>query len=263
MDREFTRTSVTVDEAVAILLGRVDGPIWFRPLNDDLSQEEQDLHDSLAYSLQEDLENDKEQAESDLAEAEFDKMDECAVEARCEAVRKATADRALAKTYLCAIEDELSKGAMSALRVDVKRTNSHQTYITLTSFSAWAEEKKFRGPVLERVPTIIQPSVEADADNTGLGGAERNTRQKVGNPKQRRFDTLGAELDEILSKEPNLLPSQVMVKLRSRIGQPGTCIIENVGDGIKWENEAGTVKIMNARSLAERIRVWKSRSMTG
>ena len=178
MDREFTRTSVTVDEAVAILLDWADGPIWFRPLKDDLSPEEQDIHDSLTYSLQEDLANDKEQAESDLAEAIFDKMDSSVIESKREAVRRATADRALAKTYLCAIEDEINKGAMSALRVDVKRTNSHQTYITLTSFDAWAEEKGYRLCVLDPVPTIIQPSVEVAETKSGKPTVRRRLRDQ-------------------------------------------------------------------------------------
>ena len=256
MDREFTRTSVTVDEAVAILLGRVDGPIWFRPLNDNLSQEEQEVIDSLTYSLQEDLVNDKEQSESDLAEAIFDKMDSSVIISKREAVRKATADRALAKTYLCAIEDEINKGATSALRVDVKRTNSHQTYITLTSFDAWAEEKGYRLRVLEPVPTITQPSVDADAENTGLGIVEKN-------PRQRRFDALGVEIDEILLREPELTASQVMQKLRSQIGKPSTCVIGNVGNGIKWTNDRGDEKELTIGSLAERIRLWKSRTKQG
>ena len=176
MDREFTRTSVTVDEAVAILLGWVDGPIWFRSTNDNPSPEEQEVIDSLIYSLQEDLENDKEQAESDLAEAKNDKMDECVIESKHEAVRKAAADRALAKTYLCAIEDEINKGPMSALRVDVKRTSSHQTYITLTSFDDWAGEKGYRLRVLEPVPTITQPSVEVAETKSGKPPVRRRHR---------------------------------------------------------------------------------------
>lgn len=187
-------------------------------------------------------------------------MDECVIETKREAVRKTTADRALAKTYLCAIEDEINKGPMSALRVDIKRTNSNQTYITLTSFDAWAEEKKFRGRVLEPVPAIIQPSVEADAENTGLDVAERKPRQEAGKPKQRRFDALASELDAILREEPDLSPSQVMAMLRSRIGQPNTCVIENLGDGIKWENDIGAVKMLTRDSLGERIRVWKNRA---
>ena len=178
MDREFTRTSVTVDEAVAILLDWADGPIWFRSTSDDPSPEEQEVIDSLTYSLQEDLEGDKDQAESDLAEAIFDKMGESVIESKRKAVRKATADRALAKTYLCAIEDEINKGAMSALRVDIKRTSSHQTYITLTSFDAWAKEMKYRLQVLEPMPTIIQPSAEVVAENKNKPKVRRRLRDQ-------------------------------------------------------------------------------------
>lgn len=160
MDGEFTRTSVTVDEAVAILLDWVDGPIVFQPLNDDLSQEEQNIHDSLMYSVLDDLDSDKAQAESDLAEAIFDKMPESVIEARRETVQKLSADRARAKTYLCAIEDELNKGAMSALRVDVKRSNNIQTYVTLTSLDAWAKATGYRLRVLEPVPTAVTSSEE-------------------------------------------------------------------------------------------------------
>ena len=178
MDREFTRTSVTVDEAVAILLDWADGPIWFRSTSDDPSPEEQEVIDSLTYSLQEDLENDKEQAESDLAEAIFDKMGESVIESKRKAVRKATADRALAKTYLCAIKDELNKEQMSALRVDAKCTNSHQTYITLTSFDAWVKEKGYQKQVLVSVPTIIQPSVEVAETKSGNPTVRRRLRDQ-------------------------------------------------------------------------------------
>lgn len=160
MDNGFLRTSVTVDEAVAILLGWVNGPIAFRSTGDDPSPEEQEAIDSLAYSLQEELENDKAQAESDLAEAIADKMDESVIEARRETVQKLSADRARAKTYLCAIEDEINKGAMSALRVDVKRSNNIQTYVTLTSLDAWAKATGYRLRVLEPVPTAVTSSEE-------------------------------------------------------------------------------------------------------
>ena len=256
MDRELMRTSVTVDEAVAILLGWADEPTEFRPLNDNLSQEEQEIHDSLTYSLQEDLANDKEQAESDLAEAKYDKMDEGVIEAALQAVRKATADRALARTYLCAIEDEINKRAMSALRIDDKRTNSHQTYITLTSFDAWAEEKGYRKQILVPVPTIIQPSVGADAENTGLGVVEKK-------PRQRRFDALAAEINEILLKEPDLTASQVMGKLRSQIGNNDSIVIGNVGNGVKWVDNKGKEKELTIGALTERIRGWRKREIQG
>ncbi len=145
---------------------------------------------------------------------------------------------------------------MSALRVDIKRTNSYQTYITLTSFDAWAKEKKFRGRVLEPVPTIIQPSVDADAEDTGLGGVENK-------PRQRRFDALGVEINEILLREPNLTASQVMQKLRSKIGKPSTCVIDNVGNGVKWDDNEGEPKTLTIGLLNERIRGWRKRASQG
>lgn len=195
MDGEFTMTSVTVDEAVAILLGWVDGPIVFRPRDDNLSQEEQDLHHSLTYSLGDVLGDDYEQALSDLAEAKCDKLDNSIIETRHKAVRETIANIALAKTYRCAIDDEINKGPMSALRVDVKRTNCHQTYITLTSFDAWAAEKGYRLHILEPVPATSQPLAERGEKNKDEPTVRRRQRDQeeaiVAEIKRIGYDPLG------------------------------------------------------------------------
>ncbi len=49
---------------------------------------------------------------------------------------------------------------MSALRVDAKRSNDIQTYITLTSLDAWAKATGYRLRVLEPLPTAMTSSEE-------------------------------------------------------------------------------------------------------
>lgn len=80
-------------------------------------------------------------------------------------------------------------------------------------------------------------------------------------PKQRRFDLLAAEIDQILCKYPDSTPNQVMVKLLARSGMEGTCVQANVGDGIKWEDSNGTVRHLKSSALAERIRQLKRKRL--
>lgn len=126
----FPRTSVTVDEAVAILPGMTNGPILFRPLSDEVSQEEQDEIDSQMFVLQEHLDDETDSLESDLAEAKFDNLPKHVIDAKSAALQKHKAVRSLANTYLCAIYAELNEGEASELKVDVARSSDQIIYIT-------------------------------------------------------------------------------------------------------------------------------------
>ena len=142
------RTSVTKDEAVAILLGWSDGPIEFTSSNPDPSEEEEALLESLAFSVADELETLQDNLESGLAEAMYEKQPGAVInklrsnlEAHAEVVR-------LANTYLCAINDELNKGEQSGLRIDKELTNSAYIYITLTSLKEW-EQGRCGQPITE------------------------------------------------------------------------------------------------------------------
>ena len=79
-------------------------------------------------------------------------------------------------------------------------------------------------------------------------------------PRQRRQDALAVELSEILLSSNSHAPTYIMMELKKRIGQKHSCIIGNVGDGIKWMNNAGKEKELNISALSDRIRGWKSKN---
>lgn len=70
----------------------------------------------------------------------------------------------MAKTYLCAIDDELNKGPASALRVDVKLTNSSFTYITMASLNEWIINNGYPVRVLVPVPTTKRSAAHITGD---------------------------------------------------------------------------------------------------
>jgi hypothetical protein len=137
MDGTLVRTSVTIDEAVAILLGWAKGPILFNTIDDNPSIEDQDFVDSLMFCLNEELLEQLETRQGDLASAQIDGQSESIIEERRAAIKEQHEVARLAQTYLCAVEDELNKGEQSELRVDKTRANNIYTYITMTSLDAW------------------------------------------------------------------------------------------------------------------------------
>jgi hypothetical protein len=58
-------------------------------------------------------------------------------------------------------------------------------------------------------------------------------------------------------------PALVMSELKKQIGKSYTCIIENTGDGIKWESNKGDTEMLNIAALTERIRNWKKKKNAG
>lgn len=164
----FPRTSVTVDEAVAILLGLANGPILFRPLSDEVSQEEQDEIDSQMFVLQEYLDDATDLLVSGLAEAKFDELPKPIIDEKREALQKHRAVVSLANRYLCDINAELNEGEASALKLDATRSNSSCPYITLSSLDAWAVNKRYRESILVPVPTassLITPTTDNQREN--------------------------------------------------------------------------------------------------
>lgn len=176
MNRILRRTSVTVDEAVLILVDRADGPIVFRPSSEDASLEEHKEADSMRISLIEELEEERESLASDLAEAKFDKRDAADIESKRQALEHHDATIALANKYLCAIHDELNKGKDSALRVDLAQSTGAYREITLVSLDEWAKNNGFsRGifrPELTTADKTEEPTQQGD-ENSRKGGLSR------------------------------------------------------------------------------------------
>lgn len=143
-------TSCTKDEAVAIMLGWSDEPIRYRPVSEHPTQKEFD--ESPMYCLQEDLDDELEWLESMYGDAlhedkkqrpedksvRSNEQGAQSLEDMKTAIVEFKQTMILARTYLCAIDDELAKGNSSTLRIDFQSSNSAYTYITLTSLKAWA-----------------------------------------------------------------------------------------------------------------------------
>ncbi len=143
MNNLFPRTSITIDEAKAILLGWLDGPVEFRSASPSPSDEETEQLDSLAFSLQDELSEEMDRLESDLAEARYDKRPQGEIQSLRKAVEKHEDLIGQARKYREAIEDELAKGSKSDLLVDSKLSNPMHTYIRRSSFDTW--ENKLNG----------------------------------------------------------------------------------------------------------------------
>lgn len=80
---------------------------------------------------------------------------------------------------------------------------------------------------------------------------------------RRNFDALAAEYDSMLCENPSLTATQLMMRLLARIGEPDTCILVNIGDGLKWEAFNGKPpKILTIKKLDDRISRWKKKNKT-
>lgn len=131
-------TSCTKDQAVAIMLGWSDEPIRYRPVSDYPTQEE--WGNTPVYSLHEDIEDRKDTLKDEYAEALSNGMPVRDIEKKKSAVNIFEKQIVLARTYLCAIDDELVKGNASALRINPSVSNTAYVYITLTSLKTWAQQ---------------------------------------------------------------------------------------------------------------------------
>jgi len=140
------RTFVSVDEAVAILLKRLNGPCEFDIAPDEATSDDLEEACSYEYSLREDLEHEKDELLEALGNAKQEQDSE-KVKAAREALKRHTEVEKLAYKYQCYIEDELSKGDDSALRTTDSGGGVERIWIMLPSLDNWALSKGFRGSV--------------------------------------------------------------------------------------------------------------------
>ena len=117
--------------------------------------------------------------------------------------------------YLNAIEKELSKGTYSELQLDEELTQANgNAFITLLSLCDWAKQR-FSISILNYA-----------------SAAKDKSRVTIRRPK--KIDLLCEEIIEILETIENPSPAKVMIELKQRVGTRGTCIIGDIGYGIKW-----------------------------
>jgi len=163
MSHIFQRTSTTVDEAVYILLGQIDGPVVFTPVEESGWAEV----DSISFNLRETLEDELDVIAGEYALAKAEQQPADVIAKKYSALQQQEAVIAQANAYLCAIHDELNKGEQSTLKVDRELSNSAYTFITLHSFNEWA--KGIGKGILIDLPTgIVEPAISSPS-HTGNG----------------------------------------------------------------------------------------------
>ena len=244
MSRIPYRTSVSIDEAVGIMIGWLNGPVEFMSREDNPSEDELLGLEGLIYDLREDLQEALEIMQSASDEEKLDEASPDVLQQSLDKIEKHKRLMKLADDYFCLVDVELGKNE-PALSVDASRSNSLVTYVNRSSFTLWAASLKSTSPL-----------TTSDAH---LGNAEPLpvTHSETPNRRQ-RFDALRLELEEILNRMENPTAGKVMTELRKKIGTKDSCVVDNVGNGIKWDATGGIPKILTYKALAERIRTWKN-----
>lgn len=203
----FSRRSVTVDEAAAIMMGYLDGPNVFY-YQEGATDEEVEYIRNIAYDLAQDWADEREELEEKLHFAirkgrpkkELDDIRGRLAQVNLEAGK--------AQRWMCEIEDELSKGESSALRLDKKLSNDHVSFITIWRLHEWAKAKGYQ--IHLKGWPIAGDDAQEMPDPTALGsgsGAEQETTKKR-IPKQtaQKEAILGALKD--LGHDPKSLPKR-------------------------------------------------------
>jgi hypothetical protein len=133
------QTSCTQDEAVAIMLGMIDGPPTLISVNHDCNYHDSEEKEDYGYLLDQHLEVWRSSLTEDYFRAKKDKLTEEVVAEKLAAIKEFDIDYVnKARTYLCHINDELTKGAMSELRLTSANGGSR---ITLKSLDEWASKE--------------------------------------------------------------------------------------------------------------------------
>jgi hypothetical protein len=203
------RTSITVDEAVAILLGQADRPIEIESARDfeagESAEEAEENRPVFDLDVLED--------ECDVAEGEYDLARHEGAPARVIAEKQnafVQKKQILEKAYdyLCAIDDELNKGERSLLRLDVHRTNPAYRYITLHSFMDWTRRENAAEHLsaAERAPRSADRNVGEGSESRSRDKMERQWKAIIAAIKELR------EVPTAMTEEGKGLPG-----MRSRV----------------------------------------------
>lgn len=234
-----SRRSITIDECVAKMLGWMQGTIRLAsPKRDQwgVLPEELPHLSRLEYPLEFHLYHLRERARNELFDAvESGQHDEVIWE-KDDAVKHWTDISEKASSYMSSLIKEIEKGESSALVLDKYKTDQvGDIHVTLESLEIWAAQ----------FFNTLNPCTTEQSD--------KSVKQKG----QRRHDALSAELEEILNQIERPTAGKVMAILRLRTGKNNTCIIDNVGSALKWEDGFGNVKLLDSKGLFGRIGTWK------
>jgi hypothetical protein len=232
--RCFSRTSVSIDEAVAMLLGGITGPVELRSNNQWPSGEEEAEIDAYYFDLDYRLHEIREGLDADLSWAKHEGR-QSEVERLSNELGKLKNYETSAFAYRCAIDDELHKGTESELRVDSALSNDVFTYITLASFDQWAK-KRYNRQFLD----LPQQSSEGPHLPSEAKTAKARTRSR---DQERAILACLSELGHNPKKLPKNRPGKPGVKkeVRDRLaGNPllkGSKVFDNAWERLQKYND--------------------------
>ncbi len=177
---DFYVTSISKDEAVQKLLGwQINcGP------SGDLSDEEQEGAGNASISVLDVFDDQRIDLENALFEAKHPRLSETDIAEKESALAEFDKKIYQAKLYLCAIDDELSKGNASALRLDKNRQGNAGPYITIHSFNEWVRTTPKPSPTLtafaaQEIPAIDVESCLAETPNLPKGWKMRAQEKSI------------------------------------------------------------------------------------
>jgi len=204
MDSASFRTSVTVDEAVMILMGWADGPIELEAMNGIPSPEEEDFYGSWLFDLRDHIEDEETTLDSAYAEAREDKLPTEVIAEKREALRLFRLEATQATVCLCAVKDELNKGDASRLRIDRELSRRTVTYITRTSLDQWRKEKD--------VKALFGPAKQPEDDKPWLIADPRDP-----DPKQKWYIAARYFARLLVKEDPSLRRKRLI--LANKVGK--------------------------------------------
>lgn len=138
-----SRTSLTPDEAVAIMLGYMDGPFVARSFNENPSDEELEFLRGVEFDVNDWLTGRRDSLETEYLTAKEENLSEVSTNERREALEQGEYELLEATRRLGEIEKELENGETSVLKIDRQLSNDNSQYITLESLDDWAKKKSY------------------------------------------------------------------------------------------------------------------------
>lgn len=184
MARLLSRTSITIDEAVSILLGRSTGPIDFEPMDGAEDAEA----NAPVFCLFETLEDELEVLTGEYEIAKYEKQPADVIAEKQAAVQHQEAVREQAYQHLCEINDELNKGEQSALKMDTALSNAACRFITLHSFNQWRASSAGEQPVAVLPTESVPPSTEGTEQKVVRDKGIRQGKAILAEIKKQGFD---------------------------------------------------------------------------
>jgi len=202
------RTSISIDEAIAILMGYATGPIDLKP------DANSDCDDGWENTPPFDLElliDERDVLEGEYHLAKHEKQPQHVLTEKLAALERVRGEIDQVYKHRCAIEDELNKGERTLLRLDIERSRLGERYITVHSFYEWQE----RRTVLSEAKPDRAEFVGTHATPSKGEGTKKETkvRNKMSRQEQAILDAI-EKLGYDAKALPKYIPTEAGVKAK-------------------------------------------------